>query len=195
VLVIGADAMSRIIDYTDRSTCILFGDGAGAMIVEHAADGDAGFVGFLNEIDGSGADYLKMPAGGSRMPATIETVQDRLHYVKQDGQQVFKYAVRKMFEVCRDLLEKNGLSGADVKLMIPHQANRRIITAAAERLGMKEDQLIINIDRFGNTTAATIPLATRDALESGKLKKGDLVLFAAVGAGYTVGANLWRWGF
>jgi 3-oxoacyl-[acyl-carrier-protein] synthase III len=195
VLVIGADAMSRIIDYTDRSTCILFGDGAGAMIVEHAADGDAGFVGFLNEIDGSGADYLKMPAGGSRMPATIETVQDRLHYVKQDGQQVFKYAVRKMFEVCRDLLEKNGLSGADVKLMIPHQANRRIITAAAERLGMKEDQLIINIDRFGNTTAATIPLATRDALESGKLKKCDLVLFAAVGAGYTVGANLWRWGF
>jgi 3-oxoacyl-[acyl-carrier-protein] synthase-3 len=194
VLVIGADTMSRIIDYTDRATCVLFGDSAGAMLVEPAEDGEPGFIGHLNEIDGSGGEYLKMPAGGSRMPASAETVQNRLHYVKQDGSQVFKYAVRKMYEVCRDLLAKHNLTGADVKVMVPHQANRRIIMAAADRLGMTEDQLIINIDRFGNTTAATIPLATQDAVNSGKLKKGDIVMFAAVGAGFTVGANLWRWG-
>ena len=194
VLVIGADTMSRIIDYQDRSTCILFGDGAGAMLLE-ATEGDDGFIGFLNEVDGSGGDALKMPAGGSRMPPSKETVEQRLHYVKQDGQAVFKYAVRKMYETCRDLLNKHGLTAADVKLMIPHQANRRIILAAAERLGISFDKIIINIDRYGNTTAATIPLATRDAVESGKLKKGDLVLFAAVGAGFTVGANLWRWSY
>ncbi len=194
VMVIGADTMSRIIDYTDRATCILFGDGAGAMLVERGEAGE-GFIGFKNEIDGSGGDYLKMPAGGSRMPATHETVDQRLHYVKQDGQQVFKYAVRKMYELCRDAIEENGLSAADVALMVPHQANRRIITAAAERLGLPCDRVIINIDRFGNTTAATIPLATRDALAAGKLKKGDIVLFAAVGAGFTAGVNLWRWAF
>jgi 3-oxoacyl-[acyl-carrier-protein] synthase-3 len=193
ILVIGADTMSRIIDYTDRATCVLFGDSAGAMLVERAADGEEGFIGFLNEVDGSGGDYLKQPAGGSRMPATSETVQNRLHFVKQDGQQVFKYAVRKMYEVCRDLLARNGLSADDVRIMIPHQANRRIITAVADRLGMPCDRVLINIDRYGNTTSATIPLATRDAVEGGRLKKGDIVLFAAVGAGYTVGANLWRW--
>lgn len=195
VLVIGADTMSRIIDYTDRATCVLFGDGAGAMLVEPAENGECGFIGFQNEIDGSGGDYLKMPAGGSRMPASIETVQNRLHYVKQDGGQVFKYAVRKMYESCRDLLAKHNISADEIKVMIPHQANRRIITAAAERLGIACDKVIINIDRFGNTTAGTIPLATRDAIEQGKLTKGDLVIFAAVGAGYTVGANLWRWAF
>ncbi len=195
VLVIGADTMSRIIDYTDRATCVLFGDGAGAMLVEPAEEGEPGFVGYKNEIDGSGGDFLKMPAGGSRMPASAESVEKRLHYVKQEGQQVFKYAVRKMYESCRDLLEAHGLSGKDVKVMIPHQANRRIITAAAERLGMTEDQLVINIERFGNTTAATIPLATQDALNAGKVQKGDLVVFAAVGAGFTVGANLWRWSY
>jgi 3-oxoacyl-[acyl-carrier-protein] synthase-3 len=192
VLVIGADTMSRIIDYTDRGTCILFGDGAGAMLVESAAPGE-GFLGFLNEIDGSGGDFLKMPAGGSRIPASAESVAQRQHYVKQGGQQVFKYAVTKMYEVCRDLLARHGLTTKDVKLLIPHQANRRIIAAAAERLGLSDDEVIINIDRYGNTVAATVPLATRDAIESGKLKKGDLVIFAAVGAGYTVGANLWRW--
>jgi 3-oxoacyl-[acyl-carrier-protein] synthase III len=192
VLVIGADAMSRIIDYTDRSTCILFGDGAGAMLIEPAEEGE-GFIGFMNEIDGSGGDHLKMPAGGSRMPATAETVANRMHYVKQEGQQVFKYAVRKMYEVSRDLLDRHGLSAKDVKVMIPHQANRRIIAAAAERLGMTCDQVIVNIDRYANTTGATIPLATRDAVEQGKLKKGDLGIFAAVGAGFTVGVNLWRW--
>ena len=197
VLVIGADTMSRIIDYTDRSTCILFGDGAGAMLLEPAdgSNGDGGFIDFLGEIDGSGGDYLKMPAGGSRMPATVETVQQRMHYVHQDGQQVFRYAVRKMYEVCHELLRRNGLTADDVTLMIPHQANRRIIAATAERLGLPFERIVINIDRYGNTTAGTIPLATRDALSSGLLKKGDLVLFAAVGAGYTVGAALWRWSY
>ena len=194
VMVIGADTMSRIIDYSDRSTCILFGDAAGAMLIEPAGEGE-GFLGFLNEIDGSGGDALKMPAGGSRLPASAETVEQRLHYVKQEGQQVFKFAVRKMYETCKTLLDRHGLSARDVKLMIPHQANLRIINATAERLGMTPDQVIINIDRFGNTTAATIPLATRDAVESGRLQKGDIVIFAAVGAGFTVGANLWRWSY
>jgi 3-oxoacyl-[acyl-carrier-protein] synthase-3 len=194
ILVIGADTMSRIIDYTDRGTCILFGDGAGAMLVEPAEEGE-GFLGFLNEIDGSGGDFLKMPAGGSRIPASAESVAQGLHYVKQGGQQVFKYAVTKMYEICRNLLEQHNLTTDDVKLLIPHQANRRIIAATAERLGLRDDQVIINIDRYGNTVAATVPLATRDAIESGKLKKGDLVIFAAVGAGYTVGANLWRWAY
>jgi len=192
VMVIGADTMSRIIDYTDRSTCILFGDAAGAMLVEPAEPGH-GFIGFINEVDGSGGDHLKMPAGGSRLPASAETVEKRLHYVKQEGQQVFKFAVRKMYETCKALLDRHGLTAKDVKVLVAHQANRRIITATAERLGMSEDQVIINIGRYGNTTGATIPLATRDAIESGKLKKGDIVLFAAVGAGFTVGASLWRW--
>jgi len=196
VLVIGADTMSRIIDYTDRATCVLFGDGAGAMLLEPVEDGEElGFIDFLGEVDGSGGDYLKMPAGGSRMPASHETVEQRLHYVKQDGAQVFKYAVRKMYEVSRELLARNGVSVEDVAIMIPHQANRRIIMATAERLGMPPEKVLINIDRYGNTTAGTIPLGTRDAIQQGRLKKGDLVLLAAVGAGYTVGASLWRWAF
>ncbi len=195
VLVIGADTMSRIIDYTDRTTCILFGDGAGAMLVEASEDDSAGFMDFLNEIDGSGGAYLNMPAGGSRMPASIETVGQRMHYVHQDGQQVFKYAVRKMYEVSRDLLARNGIAPRDLAAMIPHQANRRIIQATADRLGVDPDRVMINIGRYGNTTAGTIPLATQDAIAAGKLKKGDVVLFVAVGAGYTVGANLWRWAY
>jgi 3-oxoacyl-[acyl-carrier-protein] synthase-3 len=196
VLVIGADTMSRIIDYTDRATCILFGDGAGAMILEPVADGEnCGFIDFLGEVDGSGAPFLNMPAGGSRMPPSHETVDKRLHYVHQDGSQVFKYAVRKMYESCRDVLARNGFTGEDVALMIPHQANIRIIDAAASRLGIAQDKVVIDIDRYGNTTAGTIPLATRDAILEGRLKKGDLVLFAAVGAGYTVGASLWRWAY
>ena len=197
VLVIGSDTMSRIIDYTDRATCVLFGDGAGAMLIEPAADSDngAGFIDFVGEVDGSGGDFLKMPAGGSRMPASHETVEQRLHYVKQDGAQVFKYAVRKMYEVARDLLARNNVSIDDVAVMIPHQANKRIISATAERLGMPPEKVVVNIDRYGNTTAGTIPLATRDAVAQGKLKKGDLALMVAVGAGYTAGASLWRWGF
>jgi 3-oxoacyl-[acyl-carrier-protein] synthase III len=197
VLVVGADTMSRIIDYTDRTTCVLFGDGAGAMLLEPAGegDGDAGFIDFLGEVDGSGGQFLKMPAGGSRMPASHETVEQRLHYVHQDGQQVFRYAVRKMYEVCRDLLQRNGLTGKDVGIFIPHQANLRIISNAADRLGLGPEKVLVNIDRYGNTTSATIPLGTRDAIAQGRLKKGDLVLFAAVGAGYTVGASLWRWAY
>lgn len=197
VLVIGADTMSRIIDYTDRATCILFGDGAGAVLIEPLEDGDdgLGFIDFVGEIDGSGGDALKMPAGGSRLPASHETVDKHLHFVHQDGSQVFKYAVRKMHESCRDLLARNGLTVDDVAVMIPHQANRRIISAAGEKLGMPVEKVLVNIDRYGNTTAATIPLATRDAILQGRLKKGDLVMLAAVGAGYTVGASLWRWAF
>jgi 3-oxoacyl-[acyl-carrier-protein] synthase III len=196
VLVIGSDTMSRILDYTDRATCILFGDAAGAMVLEAAAENeDAGFIDFLGEIDGSGGNYLKMPAGGSRLPASNETVENRLHYVHQEGQQVFKYAVRKMYETCAELLARNGLTAADIGMLIPHQANARIITASAERLGIPPERVLINIDRYGNTTAATIPLATRDAIGQGRLRKGDLVVFAAVGAGYTVGASLWRWAY
>jgi 3-oxoacyl-[acyl-carrier-protein] synthase-3 len=201
VLVIGADTMSRIIDYEDRTTCVLFGDGAGAMLVEPGGNGngaagaDLGFIDFIGEIDGSGGSYLKMPAGGSRMPASPETVQKKLHYVHQEGAQVFKYAVLKMHEVCNALLERNGLSTSDLNLLIPHQANRRIILATAERLGLPMEKVMMNIGRFGNTTAGTIPLATRDAIDEGRLRKGDLVMFAAVGAGYTVGASLWRWAF
>jgi 3-oxoacyl-[acyl-carrier-protein] synthase III len=195
VLVIGADTMSRIIDYTDRSTCILFGDGAGAFVVEPSEDDSLGFIDFMNEIDGSGGPFLNMLAGGSRMPASAETVAKRQHFVHQEGQQVFKFAVRKMYEVCRDLLARNNVSANDIAVLIPHQANRRIITACAERLGIDCEKVIINIDRYGNTTSATLPLATRDAIRAGKVKNGDLVLFAAVGAGYTVGANLWRWAY
>lgn len=196
VLVIGADTMSRIIDYTDRATCVLFGDGAGAMLLEPAEDGeDLGFIDFLGEVDGAGGEYLVMPAGGSRMPPSHETVDKRLHFVHQDGQQVFKYAVRKMYETCRELLQRNGLTGDDVALMVPHQANIRIINAAATRLGIAPEKVMINIQDYGNTTAGTISLATRDAIAQGRLKKGDLVLFAAVGAGWTVGTSLWRWAY
>ncbi len=156
---------------------------------------DLGFIDFIGEIDGSGGDYLKMPAGGSRMPASHETVDQHLHFVHQDGSQVFKYAVRKMYETSRDILARNGFTVDDLAVMIPHQANKRIITAAGDRLGIAPEKVMINLDRYGNTTAATIPLATRDAIAQGRLKKGDLVLLAAVGAGYTVGASLWRWAY
>jgi 3-oxoacyl-[acyl-carrier-protein] synthase-3 len=196
VLVIGADTMSRIIDYTDRATCVLFGDGAGAMLLEPAEEGeDLGFVDFLGEIDGAGGEFLVMPAGGSRMPPSHETVDKRLHFVHQDGPQVFKYAVRKMYDACRELLQRNGLTGDDVAVMIPHQANIRIINAASSRLGIAPEKVMINIQDYGNTTAGTISLAARDAIAQGRLKKGDLVLLAAVGAGWTVGASLWRWAF
>ncbi len=201
VLVIGADTMSRIINYEDRTTCVLFGDGAGAMLLEPVAESDQGeknglgFIDFKGEIDGSGGSYLKMPAGGSRIPASVETVEKKMHFVHQEGAQVFKYAVLKMHEVCTGLLARNGLTPADLDLLIPHQANRRIINATAERLGLPMEKVMMNIGQYGNTTAGTIPLATRDAISQGRLRKGDLVMFAAVGAGYTVGASLWRWGF
>ena len=196
VLVIGADVMSSIIDYTDRATCVIFGDGAGAVLLEPADNDDSvGLIDFLHEIDGSGGCSLYMPGGGSLHPSTHETVDKKMHYVHQDGQAVFKYAVRKTAEVCERLLERNGLKGSDVDVFIPHQANLRIITASGERLGLRPDSVIINIDRYGNTTAGTIPLAMQTALEQGKLKKGNLVLLASVGAGFTVGATLLRWAY
>jgi 3-oxoacyl-[acyl-carrier-protein] synthase-3 len=194
VLVIGADVMSSIIDYTDRATCVIFGDGAGAVLLEPAAENE-GFLDFIHEVDGSGGCALYMPGGGSRNPSTHETVDKNMHVVHQDGAAVFKYAVRKMSEVCDNLLKRNGFTGKDVACFIPHQANGRIITATAERVGLPPDRVIINIDEYGNTTAGTIPLAMQTALDQGKLKKGDLVLLASVGAGFTTGATLLRWAY
>jgi 3-oxoacyl-[acyl-carrier-protein] synthase III len=193
VLVIGADTMSSILDYTDRATCILFGDGAGAVLIEPAAEGEIGMVDFLHEIDGAGGCSLYMPAGGSLNPPSAETVAKKMHYVHQDGQAVYKYAVRKMAEVTEKVLERSGIKGADLGCFIPHQANKRIILSTAERLGLSLERVIINIDRYGNTTAATIPLAMQTAREEGRLKKEDLVLIASVGAGFTAGASLLRW--
>lgn len=195
VMVIGSDVMSSIIDYTDRATCVIFGDGAGAVILERSEEEGIDIIDFEHEVDGTGACSLYMPGGGSLNPPTHETVDKKMHYVHQDGQAVFKFAVRKMAEVCETLLKRNGVTGHDIDCYIPHQANRRIITATADRVGMDPKKVIINIDRYGNTTSGTIPLAMQTALEDGKLKKGDLVLLSAVGAGFTVGAALLRWGF
>ena len=195
VLVIGADVMSSIIDYTDRATCVLFGDGAGAVVLGVSDDPAFGILDFEHQVDGSGGPSLCMPAGGSKRPASKETVDQRLHFVKQEGQAVFKFAVRNTGEICERLLHRNGVTAANLDLFVSHQANRRIIMSAAERIGMPEDKVIINIDRFGNTTAATIPLALNDAMTTGRLKKGDLILLASVGAGFTVGSVLVRWGF
>ena len=195
VMVIGADVMSSIIDYTDRATCVIFGDGAGAVLLEPCEEGEIGLVDYWHEIDGSGASALNMPGGGSLHPPTAETVASKMHYVHQDGQAVYKFAVRKMAEAAEIILTRNGLVGKDLGCFIPHQANKRIILSTAERLGLPEESVIINIDRFGNTTAATIPMAMQTALEEKRLKKGDLVLLASVGAGFTVGATLLRWEF
>jgi 3-oxoacyl-[acyl-carrier-protein] synthase III len=193
VLAVGADVMSSIIDYTDRTTCVLFGDGAGAVVLSAADEGEPHIMDFAHEIDGSGGSALCMPAGGSKMPASHETVDKRLHYVKQDGATVFKFAVKKTEEICRRVLERHNLTGADLDLFVSHQANRRIITAAAERLGLPDEKVVINLEMYGNTTAATIPLALADAMRQKRLKKGDLVLLTSVGAGFTVGAVLLRW--
>jgi len=192
-LAVGADVMSSIIDYTDRTTCVLFGDGAGAVVVAPAGDGEASIIDFAHAIDGSGGPALCMPAGGSKMPASQETVEKRLHYVKQEGATVFKFAVKNTEEIARRVLERNHLKPSDVDLFVSHQANRRIIEAAAERLGLGPDKVIINLEMYGNTTAGTIPLALADARRQGRVKKGDLVLLASVGAGFTVGAVLLRW--
>jgi len=195
VLAIGSDVMSSIIDYTDRATCVIFGDGAGAAILEPAIDDSEGMIDFIHEVDGSGGQFLYMPGGGSLHPSSKETLEKKMHYVHQDGQQVFKFAVRKQTELCLRLLERNGLKGSDIDVFVPHQANLRIINATAERLGLRPNSVVVNIDRYGNTTAGTIPLAMNTAIEEGKLKKGSLVLLASVGAGFTVGAALMRWAF
>jgi 3-oxoacyl-[acyl-carrier-protein] synthase III len=199
VMVIGADVMSSIIDYTDRATCVLFGDGAGAIILEPTSEKDdddsLGLIDFMHEVDGSGGVSLYMPGGGSLNPSSHETVDKKMHYVHQDGAAVFKFAVRKMSEACVDILKRNNLTADDIDLMIPHQANLRIISATAERLNLPPEKVVINIERYGNTTGATIPLAMQTAIEEGRLKKGSLVLLAAVGAGFTVGTTLLRWAY
>jgi 3-oxoacyl-[acyl-carrier-protein] synthase-3 len=195
VLVIGSDTMTSILDFKDRATCVLFGDAAGAVLLEPAENEGEGIIDFIHEIDGSGGMSLYMPGGGSLHPPSHETVDKRMHYVHQEGPQVFKYAVRKMAEVACTLVERNGFTGKDLALIVPHQANLRIIKAMQQRLGVDDLRVMINIDRYGNTTAATIPLGLHDALEQGRLQKGDLVLLVSVGAGYTTGGVLMRWAF
>jgi 3-oxoacyl-[acyl-carrier-protein] synthase III len=194
VLVIGSDVNSSMTDYTDRAVCIIFGDGAGAVLLEPSNDG-AGVIDHVAQVEGMGGQFLYMPGGGSLNPASHETVDQKMHYIHQDGKNVFKYAVKKMAEMTERVLAKNNLSGKDVDCFIAHQANKRIITATADRLGMPLEKVIINIDRYGNTTAGTIPIAMQTAIEEGKLKKGDLLLIASVGAGFTSGASLLRWAF
>ena len=194
-LVIGSDIMTSILNFEDRATCVLFGDGAGAVLVEPATSPAEAIIDFHSDVDGSGGCYLYMPGGGSLHPASQETVNKRMHYVHQEGAQVFKYAVRRMAEVACHLLERNGFSSRDLALVVPHQANLRIIRAVQERLGVDDSKVLVNIERYGNTTAATIPLGLRDAVEQGRLRKGDLVLLVAVGAGYTTGGILLRWAY
>ena len=194
VLVIGSDVNSSMTDYTDRAVCIIFGDGAGAVLLEPAQDGD-GVIDHVAQIEGVGGQFLYMPGGGSLNPSTHETVDKKMHYIHQDGKNVFKYAVKKMAEMTERILERNNLTGKDIDCFIAHQANRRIITATADRLGMPLEKVVINIDRFGNTTAGTIPIAMQTAIEEGRLKKGDMLMIAAVGAGFTSGATLMRWGY
>ena len=194
VVVIGSDVMSSILDYKDRATCVLFGDGAGAVLLEPAKDGE-GILDFSHDVDGSGGQYLYMPGGGSLHPSTHETIDKNMHVVHQDGSQVFKYAVRRMAELAACLLERNGFTSDDLALVVPHQANLRIIRAMQQRLGVDDSKVMVNIDKYGNTTGGTIPLGLRDAVDQGRLHKGDLVLLVAVGAGYTTGGLLMRWAF
>jgi 3-oxoacyl-[acyl-carrier-protein] synthase-3 len=193
VLIVGSDVMSSIIDFRDRATCVLFGDGAGAVLLEPTEDENSILDSILCS-DGSGGAFLYMPAGGSRQPATIETVQKRMHYVHQDGRNVFKFAVKLMADVSWDLLKRNGFTPEDVKLYVPHQANLRIIKAAKDRLKLRDDQVAVNIDRYANTTSATIPSCLSEAQECGQLKLGDLVVLASFGAGFTWGSVLLKWG-
>ncbi|MEC8703217.1 MAG: beta-ketoacyl-ACP synthase III [Candidatus Neomarinimicrobiota bacterium] len=192
VIVIGADTMSSIIDYTDRNTCVIFGDGGGGVLLE-PSDDDSGVLDSLLYADGSGYQYLTVPAGGSLNPASKATVDKGMHYVFQDGKTVFKFAVKNMAEVSKEILDKNDLTGKDVKLFIPHQANKRIIDAAADRCGLQSEQVLVNINKYGNTTAGTIPIALDDAVEEKMLNKGDILLFAAFGGGFTWGSMLIKW--
>ena len=194
-LAIGSDVMTSILDYKDRATCVLFGDGAGAVLLEPAAGENEGILDFTNDIDGTGGQFLYMPGGGSLHPPSHETVEKRMHYVHQDGSQVFKYAVRRMADLAEGLLARNGFSKSDLALVVPHQANLRIIRAMQERLSIDDSKVMINIDRYGNTTAGTIPLGLCDAVSQGRLHKGDLVMLVSVGAGYTSGAVLLRWAY
>ncbi len=195
VLVVGADTMSAIVDYTDRNTCILFGDAAGVVLLEPSADPEVGILDYYNTVDGSGAPYLKMDGGGSLNPASRETVDKKMHYIYQEGKTVYQYAVKGMADASAYIVEKNGLSGKDVGLFVPHQANKRIIDSAAKRMGLRDEQVMINIDRYGNTTAATIPMCLSEAADSGRLKKNDTVVLAAFGGGFTTSAILLKWAY
>lgn len=194
VVVIGADKMSAITDYTDRNTCILFGDAAAAVLIEPTEDTSIGFKDSLLHCDGQGKDYLYMKGGGSLNPATHETVDNKMHYIFQDGKPVFKAAVVGMADISYELMQKNNLTGEDVAYLVPHQANLRIIDATAQRMGVGKEKVMINIDKYGNTTAATIPLCLVEYYRAGKIKKGDNLVLAAFGAGYTWGAAYLTWG-
>ena len=192
VLVIGADTMSRIVDYTDRTTCVIFGDGAGAVLLEARTDG-TGLLDSVQHVDGASADALRMPAGGSHRPATRETVDARMHFLKQDGATVFKRAVVGMADAAEEIMQRNGLSGDDVDWLVPHQANLRIIDATARRMGLPAERVMINIEHYGNTTAGTIPLCLADY--EARLRTGDTLVLAAFGGGFTWGATLVRWAY
>jgi 3-oxoacyl-[acyl-carrier-protein] synthase-3 len=194
IVVVGADKMSSITNYRDRNTCVLFGDAAGAVLLEPTEEEDIGVIDFLLHSDGTGSEYLHMKAGGSKYPATVETVANDWHYIYQDGKTVFKFAVQKMADVAEQVLERNSYSGKDVNLLVPHQANLRIIDAVAKRLKLDPNKVLINIDRYGNTTAATIPLALSEAYHKGKVQKNDLIVLATFGAGFTWGSALIKWG-
>jgi 3-oxoacyl-[acyl-carrier-protein] synthase-3 len=192
IMVIGVDTMTSILDFQDRDTCVIFGDGGGGVILEPTMK-ESGIIDSILHMDGSGGDYLIVPGGGSRIPATIKSVNERKHYIKQDGKTVYKYAVKGMADVSEKILSKNNLSGDDIALFIPHQANKRIIDAAAERCGIVEDKVLINIDKYGNTTAGTIPIALNEAVNENRINDGDLILLAAFGAGFTWGSILIQW--
>ena len=193
VMVIGADKMSSIADYTDRNTCILFGDAAGAVILEPSRDGKLGIIDYILKSDGSGKDYLNMKGGGSLHPSTHETVDEKLHYIYQDGRTVYKFAVAGMADITEEIVKKHGLTSEDIKLFVPHQANLRIIDATARRIKLPPEKVMININKYGNTTAATIPLGLSEALEEGRLLPGDNVVLAAFGAGFTWGSVYLKW--
>ncbi len=193
VLIVGADVMSSIIDFEDRATCVLFGDGAGAVLLE-PSDSPNGVLDWILRSDGGGGQFLYMPGGGSLNPSTTETVGKKMHYVHQNGRNVFKYAVKGMVEVSQAILERNNLKMEDLKLYVPHQANLRIIKAAADKLQLDESQVAINIDRYANTTAGTIPICLSEAVDDGLVLDGDILLLASFGAGFTWGSLLLRWG-
>jgi len=193
VLVVGSDTMSSILNYSDRNTCILFGDGAGVVLLEPSNKGFGVIDSKLN-IDGTGGEYLYLKAGGSRLPTSIETIKNNHHFLYQEGKTVFKYAVRGMYNVSKDILERNNISVNDIKLFIPHQANKRIIDSTAKKLKIDSNKVLINIDKYANTTAGTIPIGLYDAVNEKKVSKGDYVLLTVFGAGFTFGSTLIKWG-
>ena len=192
IIVIGVDTMTSILDFKDRETCIIFGDGAGGVILENAKNNN-GIISSILRTDGAGAESLQVLAGGSRKPATNNTIKNREHYIRQDGKKVFKFAVKRMAEVSEKILIDNSLTGDDIDLFIPHQANKRIIDATRQRCGISEDRVFININKYGNTTAGTIPICLNEAVEENRIKKGDYILLSAFGSGYTWGSILIKW--